>query len=201
MWTTRNCAAGCALILVFLACLSLPVQAQDRKRSPATGSSPRIQAPVWRSLHMLAPSRDHLILLLQAIEQKLAPWGVNVLVLEVNYNFEFRSHPELRGGGAGALRIEDVHQLKTACQKHGIRLIPLFNCLGHQSWARRTLPLLARYPEFDETPELPQDNRGIYCRSWCPLHPAVNGVVFALIDDLIDAFGADALHVGMDEVS
>ncbi len=149
---------------------------------------------------MLAPSRDQLILLTQAIEKKLAPWGVNVLIFEIDYNFEFRSHPELRGGGAGALSIDDIRSLKMVCQKHAIRLIPLLNCLGHQSWSRRTFPLLTKHPEFDETPELPQDNRGIYCRSWCPLHPGVNGVVFALIDELIDAFGAEAFHVGMDEV-
>ena len=77
---------------------------------------------------------------------------------------------------------------------------PQFNCLGHQSWARNTAPLLKKYPQFDETPEVPADNKGIYCRSWCPLHPEVNSVVFALIDELVDAFAADAFHVGMDEV-
>ena len=49
-------------------------------------------------------------------------------------------------------------------------------------------------------PKVPSDNKGIYCRSWCPLHPDVNSVVFALIDELADAFEADAFHVGMDEV-
>jgi hypothetical protein len=72
--------------------------------------------------------------------------------------------------------------------------------LGHQSWAKTTFPLLTKYPEFDETPLIPKDNPGIYCRSWCPLHPRVNEVVFALMDELIDAFRADAFHVGMDEV-
>lgn len=33
-----------------------------------------------------------------------------------------------------------------------------------------------------------------------PLHPGLNDVVFALLDELIDAFGAGAFHVGMDEV-
>ena len=37
-------------------------------------------------------------------------------------------------------------------------------------------------------------------RNWCPLHPAVNSIVFALMDELIDAFQASAFHVGMDEV-
>jgi hypothetical protein len=54
--------------------------------------------------------------------------------------------------------------------------------------------------ELDETPDVPKDNKGIYCRSWCPLHPEVNKIVFALIDELIDAFDSDSFQVGMDEV-
>src|SRR5262249_46372919 len=111
----------------------------------------------------------------------------------------FASHPEL-SAGSGALTLEDVRDLAEICRKHQIRLIPMFNCLGHQSWARTTFPLLVKHPELDESPEVPKDNQGIYCRSWCPLHPEVNTIVFALIDELIDAFGSDAFHVGMDEV-
>jgi hypothetical protein len=40
----------------------------------------------------------------------------------------------------------------------------------------------------------------MYCREWDPLNPRVNEIVFKLMDELIDAFGADAFHVGMDEV-
>ena len=148
---------------------------------------------------MMSPGRQGLPLLKRAIAEKLAPMGVNVLIVEVNYGFAFRSHPELSGGD-NALRVEDARALAETCRKHNIRLVPMFNCLGHQSWARNTQPLLAKHPELDETPEVPKDNKGIYCRSWCPLHPDVNKIVFALIDELIDAFGSDSFHVGMDEV-
>ncbi len=63
------------------------------------------------------------------------------------------------------------------------------------------------YPEFDETPEikLPQNyewpnDDGLYCKSYCPLHPEVHKVVFALVDEITAAFKADAFHAGMDEV-
>ena len=62
------------------------------------------------------------------------------------------------------------------------------------------MPLLAKYPQFDETPGQFPDNKKIYCRSWCPRNPGVNPMVFSLIDELIEAFDADAFHVGMDEV-
>jgi hypothetical protein len=41
---------------------------------------------------------------------------------------------------------------------------------------------------------------GLYCKSYCPLHPKVHEVVFGLLDELCDAFEADAFHAGMDEV-
>jgi hypothetical protein len=146
----------------------------------------------------MAGGRDELPLLKRAIDQGLKPLGVNVLVLEVNYRFEFQSHPELREGGG--MNRNDARELAAYCRERGIRLIPQLNCLGHQSWAQHTAPLLSKYPQFDETPEVPADNKGIYCRSWCPSNPEVNRVVFAIIDELADAFDSDAFHVGMDEV-
>ena len=153
---------------------------------------------VWRGVHIRSPGGDGVPLLKRSIVESLVPMGVNVIVLEVNYDFEFDSHPELRA--RNILSKSDAAELTELCRQRGIRLIPLFNCLGHQSWSKNTFPLLEKYPEFDETPDIPKDNPDIYCRSWCPLHPHVNEVVFALMDDLIDAFDADAFHVGMDEV-
>jgi hypothetical protein len=128
----------------------------------------------------------------------LAEMGLNVLVTEVNYHFAFASHPELRGDDP--VTRTQAQALAAACHDHGIRLIPQFQCLGHQSWAETTFPLLTVYPEFDETPGAYPDNEDIYCRSWCPQHPQINLIIFDLFDELLEAFNADALHVGMDEV-
>jgi len=157
----------------------------------------RVDNPTWRGVHLFLQRRDKIAVLERLVTECLAPMGVNVLVLETGYHFQFESHPEL---AAGDLTKEDARQVSAFCRRHGIRVIPLFNCLGHQSWKTRTTPLLTQYPEFDETPDVPADNKGIYCRSWCPMHPKVNEIVFALLDELADAFEADAFHVGMDEV-
>jgi hypothetical protein len=170
-----------------------------RKEPPARSSGSRADAQ-WRAIHFLSPGRDGLPLLKRAIAEKLAPMGFNVLILEINYGFAFQSHPELNSAGRNAITLADARDLAETCRKHNVRFIPMFNCLGHQSWSRNTQPLLTKHPELDETPEVPKDNQGIYCRSWCPLHPDVDKLVFPLIDELIDAFGADAFHVGMDEV-
>jgi hypothetical protein len=171
--------------------------AQDEPRAQ---TSPTQNQGAWRAVHLMDPGRDGLPLLKRAIEEKLVPWGVNAVILEINYNFDFKSHPDLRGNEATAWRVQDARELAELCRKHGVRLVPMFNCLGHQSWARNTFALLTKHPDFDESPAIAKDNQGIYCRSWCPLNPDVNKVVFDLIDELSDAFGGDALHVGMDEV-
>jgi hypothetical protein len=151
----------------------------------------------WRAYHLTSPSPDKLPLTKTLISEVLAPMGINALIVEVNYGFQFVSEPTLDRRG---LTKAQARELTDLCRKHGIRLIPLMNCLGHQSWGPKPGPLLRKYPEFDETPGIPQDDKKIYCREWCPLHPDVNKVAFGLLDELIDAFDADALHVGMDEV-
>jgi Glycosyl hydrolase family 20, catalytic domain len=128
----------------------------------------------------------------------LAELGVNVLVAEVNYYYAYASHPELRE--PDPIRRETIQGLVRVCREHAIRLIPQFQCLGHQSWKEYTFALLRHYPEFDETPGQYPHNAGIYCRSWCPHQPALLPIVFDLIDELLEVFQADALHVGMDEV-
>jgi hypothetical protein len=121
------------------------------------------------------------------------------LILEVNYGFEFQSHPELRNG-TQTITKAGAKQFVDACRKNKIELVPQFMCLGHQSWGKRTHPLLTKYPELDLTPGAFPDNVGIYCREWDPTNPKTNRLVFALIDELIEAFDAEAFHVGMDEV-
>jgi Glycosyl hydrolase family 20, catalytic domain len=153
--------------------------------------------PTWRGVHLSAQSDRDAAALIEQLP-KLAADGVNVLVLEVDYSFDFQSHPELRP--EQYITKARARELAAAARAQKVRLIPQLNCLGHQSWSKNTLPLLAKHPEFDETPGKFPDNKDIYCRSWCPQNPELNKVVFDLIDELIDAFQADAFHVGMDEV-
>lgn len=153
----------------------------------------------WRALHLFAPWHNEMPLFKRTITEKLAPMGINTIVIEVNYKYAYEFHPELREPGDSLTR-DDVKELVELCRKHDIRLIPLFNCFGHQSWAQTNFPLIVKYPELDETPQIPLDNKGIYCRSWCPLHPKTNEIVFDLFTELIFAFEAKEFHVGMDEV-
>ncbi|MCX8159849.1 MAG: family 20 glycosylhydrolase [Candidatus Saccharicenans sp.] len=129
---------------------------------------------------------------------RLARRGVNLLFVEVDYNFEYQSHPELRG--PNPVTASQVKRMVQLCRQHRIRLVPEFQSFGHQSWEEKTVSLLTVYPQFDETPGKYPGNKGIYCRSWCPLHPELPPIINALYDELLEVFEADGLHVGMDEV-
>jgi hypothetical protein len=179
-------------VLGLLTGLPAPAAGQDEPK-PARKPGP------WRALHLLNYNTDKDLETLGSQVPNLAELGLNVIILEIDYNFRFQSHPKLRLG-SNPITPEGAARLTAACRKAGIRLIPEFQCLGHQSWRGTTFPLLTVYPEFDLTPGAFPQNKGIYCREWDPLNPKVNEVVFKLLDEILDGFQADALHVGMDEI-
>jgi hypothetical protein len=152
-----------------------------------------------------APDPGNLDAFIAFMEEELVPGGINTLVLRIDYNYAYNSYPNLRD--ENPLSSDQVKQLVSAAREHGIRLIPQINLLGHQSWAGSVGKLLKEYPGFDETPsvmmpehyEWPNED-GLYCKSYCPLHPELHQVVFALVDEIMEAFEADAFHAGMDEV-
>ena len=153
----------------------------------------------WRAVHLLDYNTDSALDALAQNLEALAKQGINVVILEVDYNFAFKAHPELRRG-TDPITHDGARRFVESCKKFGIRLIPQFQSLGHQSWKAETFPLLTVYPQFDLTPGAFPNNECIYCREWDPLNPEVWRVVFELMDEIIDAFRADALHAGMDEV-
>jgi hypothetical protein len=139
------------------------------------------------------------------VNDELAPRKVNTLVMLVDYHYQFKSHPELTD--SFALSNAEVKKIVRACAEHHIRIIPQINMLGHQGWEEHPGKLLQAYPQFDETPWVKNpvhyvwpnaDN--LYCRSYCPLYPGIHDVLFAVIDELCDAFESTAFHAGMDEV-
>ena len=152
-----------------------------------------------RGFCIAAPQSKNLDEFVKFIDKELAPRSVNTLILRVDYNYQYESHPELRD--SAALSKNEVKKLVAVCRKNNIRIIPQVDLLGHQSWAGTTGNLLRVFPEFDETPLVKMPEKyvwpnadGLYCKSYCPLHPEVHKVVFALIDEICDVFESDAFH-------
>ena len=158
-----------------------------------------------RGFAIAAPNARNVDSFVVFMSKELAPQKVNTLILRIDFGYQFTSRPELVD--KGALSKADVKKIVAAAKKEGIRLIPQINLLGHQSWASDLGKLLQVYPQFDETPwvKIPEtyqwpNEDGLYCKSYCPLHPDVHKVVFDVVDEICEVFEADAFHAGMDEV-
>src|SRR6476646_408644 len=127
--------------LLFIALMALNFSA----RSQSSDSS----FPV-RGFCIGSPRPAEVARFVDFIRQELVPRTINVLVLRVDFNYQYKTHPELRD--SIALSAEAVNNLVRDCRYVGIQLIPQINLLGHQSWASTTYNLLKVYPQFDETP-------------------------------------------------
>jgi len=162
------------------------------------------QVPV-RGFSIAAPQAQSVDEFVTFIEDELASRAINVLILRVDFNYQYKSHPELQD--ESALSEAEVKKLVLTCRQHGIKIVPQINLLGHQSWAEGIGNLLKVYPEFDETPSVKMPEKyewpnedGLYCKSYCPLHPGVHKIVFELVDELLEVFEASDFHAGLDEV-
>ncbi len=147
-----------------------------------------------KGLHMKFPVTDNRKAYEKFISEVLPREGVNTLFLQIDYNFPFKSHPELN---ENQISVRDIDRFFAAAHAAGLKCIPLFSCFSQQSRDEHTFPLLRLHPEFDETPS--KNNKDLYRRCWCP-RSAVHSVVFDLIDEIIAATGTSDLHVGLDEV-
>lgn len=150
-------------------------------------------------IHLINYTDDASLLKLSNDLASLKKKGVNTLFLEVDYHFDFVSHPELRSKGKFITKTM-AKKFSKLCKDYDMDIVPQFQCLGHQSWAENTWELLTVYPELDLTPGAFLGNEGIYCREWDVMNPKVNEIVFPMIDEIIEAFDADGIHMGLDEV-
>ena len=194
-----------SLSLCFTATLHAQGKSKHKEPPPAPVLPPADSVLPVRGFCIDIPRPAGVDSLVQFISQELIPRKINTLFLLVDYRYQFKSHPEL--ADSFAITEQDAKKIVRACAAGHIRIIPQINLLGHQGWEEKPGKLLQVYPQFDETPwvknpvkyEWPNADN-LYCRSYCPLAPGLHEVLFAVIDELCDAFETDAFHAGMDEV-
>src|SRR4030042_2367478 len=112
--------------LFALVALPLVFALQAGAPQPNPAAVPRTQ-PLWFGLHVLIenkPAAEALIAELPA----LAKVGINLLVFEGDYNYEYVSPPELRGDDP--VSRETVKKVVAMCRDLKIRLLPEFQSLG-----------------------------------------------------------------------
>ena len=179
-----------------------PVTAPTPAPAPPPTPAPAVAVntnppPAWLGVQLFIQSDDAVNALAKTMP-KLASIGVNAIIVETGYHFNFKSHPELHRGQL--ITRACAKNLAAVARTNGIRLIPELDCLGHQSSKDFTHTLLAVYPQFAEPEPSHPDPKTDHLKNWCPNDPRVNPIVFDLIDEIAEAFDADAFHVGMDEI-
>jgi hypothetical protein len=189
----------------FILLVVLAINCNARSQVPGSTSAKTVNTLPVRGFCIAAPLPKDLDTFIKFIDEELATRSVNTLILRVDYNYKYESHPEL--SDPMGLSKEDIKRIVAVCRKNKIDIIPQVNLLGHQSWAGKIGNLLKVYPEFDETPEVKMPEKyvwpnsdGLYCKSYCPLHPGVHKIVFDVVDEICGVFEAKAFHAGMDEV-
>jgi hypothetical protein len=212
----RRClGVSMIFLLCFLFCSRAMLFAQNDAMQGTTDIAPSLQQnnsdlPPLRGLSIGSPSPEGVDKFVKFIDEELAPAHFNLLVLLVDYNYAYESHPELRADNP--LKKEDVRKITAVCKKHNIKIVPQLSMFGHQSWEKSLGKLLTVYPELDETPQFDIKQFGtswawkdpdawLYCKSYCPLHPKVHQILFPMIDELLTVFETDYFHAGMDEVT
>ena len=96
-----------------------------------------------------APRNHEVKQFIDFIKNELVPRKVNTLMLRMDYNYNYLSHPELRD--SAVLSQADVKAIVKTCRENNINLIPQVNLLGHQSWHSKPTALMVKYTQFDET--------------------------------------------------
>ena len=152
-----------------------------------------------RALLITDHYNDNMLLKLSTLFTSFEQLGINAIVLEVDYHFEFKSHENLQDPN-NVISLEGAQLFAKKAKGHGITVIPLFHILGNQSEGKEKSPLLTAYPEFDTTPAYFTNNVGIHAREWDPLNVKIERIVFSLLEELVDAFSAPALHLGLGEI-
>ena len=115
---------------------------------PESGEAGKAAPLPVHGLHVSAPAKSDLAAALQFIRKSLPSEGVNTLVMELNYGFNFQSLPEF--ADPAALGRDEVGELAKACREKGVELIPQINCLGHRPGRRTRAPSSSSTPEFEQ---------------------------------------------------
>src|SRR6266516_4580634 len=95
--------------------------------SMAAAEKPADKMLPVRGFCIASPSSNRVGEFIKFIDEELAPRSVNVLILRVDYGFQFLSRPEMADNRG--LSKEQAQKIAAVCRQHHIRIIPLVNLL------------------------------------------------------------------------
>lgn len=174
-----------------------------------------------RGLKLYMPRREGMDYFKQFVDM-LCRFQYNTVVLEVGGAMEYNKHPEINegwvryceemseysgkaievqdrtypwyknsmhveNGGGSYLSQEEVRELVRYCKERYIEVVPEVPSLSHCDY------LLINHPELAERKEDP------YPDTYCPSDERSYELLFDVLDEVLDVFGPQTVHVGHDE--
>ncbi len=121
----------------------------------------------------------------------LAKWGYNTLFWHFSDNeqcaLRFESEPEL--ASRHALSVAETKKLIRHARQYNIEVIPELESLGHTKY-------ITDLPKFRDLAELVFSH---HHATLCSEHPGTLALMQKLLDETMDIFDSEYIHVGLDE--
>lgn len=115
----------------------------------------------------------------------------NTLILAINNGMKFDSHPEI--SKKNAFTKEQILELIRYAKERHLEVIPHIDLLGHQEWL-----LAPAYPEFILKGGILRDSPNMFL-TYNPKNPKVYQIIFEILDEIIEVFKPQYIHIGHDE--
>lgn len=125
---------------------------------------------------------------------ELAKMRVNYLYLYLEWDFAFPSLPPICG--KEMITPQDAKEIVAFAKGYNIKIIPACNVLGHTSDFLSIQLLNDLKENMDEEGSAKVST----AKALCPNNPKANELVFNALDDIIEAFQPEIIHIGGDEV-
>ena len=160
------------------------------------GRVPRVEirdwpAAQWRGFQLdLARQMAYRPDFMRGLCGQLAALKFNVLQLYIEHNFAWDAFPEL--AEVDAMTPNDARELEDIARMNGIAVIPATNVCRHMEG-------FLRHPRFKHLKELPRSSHEVAAGMLCVGHPEAWKLVKTILDEMLDAFSGEYIHLGFDE--
>lgn len=178
-----------------------------------------------RGVHLFVPSRRQIPFFKRLVTDHLCRLKYNTMFIQVSGGMEYKKHPEInrawvkfskeiKAGREDSgkrptnesmylarqqncthwdladgeyITQDEMRDLVAFCRQHYFEVIPEVQSLSHCYY------LMMPHKEFAE------DRHAPYPDTYCPSNPKVYDYVFDVLDEIVDVFQPDMLHIGHDE--
>lgn len=142
-----------------------------------------------RSCHIII-DKDGFQVYGKMIKEIFAKYKFNQLVVEVEHGIKWKSRPEIAKDYA--MTTDDARALAKLASDRFIEIVPLVQSLGHGEWMFEGPGGKKVNLEFCEDTSHPY--------AYCPLDPRSYEFILPVIQESLDIFKPNILHIGHDEV-